>query len=266
MPIEQLQGVWRIEESRGWTTKRHHLGLPIFSHWLILGDHGIPFKNRLPDPLYFEFRIELDEAAIPHSIRLLGWEGVSGYFEHSDDLLILTMGGAGVKPPRFKYGCGNYFAFTKDHGFKLPSAPIWCRDEITNPHFGILSYREEHNDWIGSAAFPNGTQCEIWATDRLMPIAMFVDKIESLFCWLQENMASAKMICAESVAEWTDEMSGYEHLTHDEIAKTISIDTIRADDGRLQCWASTILIDHSICLWMRFDGNHVLPDGVSIEG
>ena len=117
MPLKQLQGVWRIEESRGWTTKRHPYGLPNYSHWLILGDHGIPFQKIVPEPLYFEFRIELDEAATPPKIRLLGTNGASGYFEQTGDLLIVTIGGAGVNPPRFEYGCGNYFAFTKEDEF-----------------------------------------------------------------------------------------------------------------------------------------------------
>ena len=177
MPIEDLQGAWRIEEARGWTGKEHKYAKPN-THWLILGNHGIPMIQTPPDPFYFEFRITLDEETHPQTFGVIGPHGGSGFFELTDELLLVTIGGGGIKPPRFEFGCGNYFAFTRDHGIELPQPPTWSRKAITSQRLGEIIWNPTDKRWTGSVELPDGNECEIWAVDDLMPIAIFLSKLE----------------------------------------------------------------------------------------
>ena len=266
MPIQDLQGAWRLEESRGWNNKSHPYGAPN-SHWLIIGEHGIPIETAPPSPLYFEFRLTLDEDKSPHSITLAGSHGGRGYFELTESLLIVTIGGGSVKPPRFEYGCGNYFAFEKDCNFPIPSPPTWPRDPIAHDRLGSLVWNDANREWLGAVDLPDGNECEIWAVDDLVPISVFLSQLELVYEWLCGNLVNAKTECAEAVQEWTEEMPGYEHLEVDDIVNTITIDSISATNFRMHCWASTTIpIDHSIRLWIEITGDRVHTTGTSIEG
>lgn len=266
MPIQELQGAWRLLECCGWNGNRHPYGDPN-SHWLIVGEHGIPIETVPPSPFFFEFRLTLDELETPHSITLSGSHGGRGYFDLTDSLLIVTLGSGGVKPPRFDYGCGNYFAFEKDHHFAIPDAPKWPRNPIAHERLGSIVWNEANSEWLGAVELPDGNNCEIWAVDDLVPISVFLPQLELVHEWLCSNLANAKTECAEAVHEWTEEMPGYEHLAVAEIVDTITVDSISATNFQFHCWASTTIpIDHSIRLWIEIDGGTVRTTGTSIEG
>ncbi len=270
MPIDRLHGAWRIEEAPCRNNEDHPYGFPS-THWLILGDRVAVVRERVPEPLHFDFRIDIDDSSHPSECNIGGQHGGVGYYEVDDDLLLIGVGLHGCRPPRFASDCGNFFAFTRDHAFELPALPDWPRADIFSESLGQLVWDprqpEYLGDWKGLVDLPDGHQCEVWASDYLIPLAHYLPHVEMAYHWLQDHLPDVKAVCGERVREWIDEDAQYRRLTREQVAATISINTIVATDGDVYLWASTsIPIDHSIRVDLESEGQAIRASGVSIEG
>ncbi|MDB4766178.1 hypothetical protein OAG71_00675 [bacterium] len=279
MSIEQLQGAWRIEEAPYRNKRDHAYGFPN-SHWIVIGDRGLVICNCIPEPFAFDFRLRVDTTATPHECGVWGephecgvWgeHGGNGYYETDREFLFIGLGQNGGRPPRFASDCGDFFAFQRDHDFSMPTVPMWPRDEISSDTLGQLTWDqstpEYMGDWIGRVKLSDGGECEIRASDYLIPIEQFLPKIELTFQWLQHGLKEVKLICGEKVAWWVDEDDEYRHLTVEEVAATISVTEISASNGNIHLWATTsIPIDHVIRVWLDFGNNSIRATGASIEG
>lgn len=270
MSVEHLQGAWRIEEAPRRNNQNHAYGIPN-THWLIIGDRGIVVRDRAPSSLAFDFRIRVDATSKPHECSISGEHGGTGYLEIDGDLLFVGLGLHGGRPPRFASDCGNFFAFQRDPDFVVPAVPEWSRSQIDSQCLGSLIWNrrepEYMGDWIGKVRLSDGTECEIWANDYLVPIKHFLSRIEAAFLWLQQNLDQVKLVCAEKVADWIEDESQYASLVLDDVADTIAINVLAATDGKIHLWAGTsIPIDHSIKVWLEFSGGSIRATGVSIEG
>ena len=270
MAIEQLNGAWRIEEAPRRHNRDHAYGFPN-THWVIIGDRGLVFRDSIPEPFVFDFRLRVDTSTTPHECGIWGQNGGAGYCEIDDDFLFIGLGLHGGRPPRFASNCGNFFAFQRDSSFPIPTVPVWPRNTIKSSVVGQLTWNhrelEYMGEWIGSVKLPDGNECEIWADDYLIPIAQFLPKLESTSLWLQNSLPEVKRVCGERVVEWVDEEEEYRNLTVQEAADTISVDVISATNGDFHLWASTsIPIDHSIRVWLVFSDDSIRATGASIEG
>jgi len=270
MSIKQLHGAWRIEEAPRRRKRDHAYGFPN-THWIIVGDRGLVIRDLVPQPFAFDFRIHIDTKTAPQECGIWGDHGGSGYCEIDDDFLFIGLGLHGGRPPRFAIDCGNFFALQRDPDFPMPTVPAWPRDEITSSTLGRLAWNQREpeymGDWIGKVALPDGTDCEIWAGDYLIPIRQFLPKIESTYRWLLKHLTEVKLIGGEKVAEWVDEDDDYSQLTVEQVADTISVNVIEATNGDIYLWAATsIPIDHAIRIWLEFSDDSIRATGASIEG
>lgn len=109
MPLDSFQGAWRIEESPNRRGRPHPYG-GRNTHWVIVGDRGIVFRDRIPRPLRFDFRLAVHDTVAPSECGILGKHGGSGYYENDGDLLFVALGIQGGRPPRFASDCGDFFA------------------------------------------------------------------------------------------------------------------------------------------------------------
>jgi hypothetical protein len=263
-PFNAIEGAWRIEES----PSGHAYGFPN-THWLIVADRIMVIRNRIVDPRVFDMRIYVEPEAPPGFIGLYGEQGGRGHMGIDGDLLFISFGKNGVRPPRFAPDCGLFFAFTRDREVALPSLEIPATDPVTDSVLGRLERDARYREWTGTVSLANGEICEVSISDGLRPLNLQIHRARQLLAWLNDNLPAVKAECGERVREWlTSEDEDPKRTPLEQFSKTVAVSALCADDFRLYLWAHTSLpLDHSIRIWLRTDAAGLMViDDISVEG
>lgn len=265
--LAKLQGAWRLEELPRPGGRDHAYGFPN-THWLIVGHRIVVTNREVQQPICFDMRLSVDNELSPLGISLSGAHGGRGHFEVDDDILVLNFGTSGVTPPRFASDCGLYFSFIRDHEYVLPEIPERSTEDIHDEVVGTLVCQNEiRQERVGSCTLADDSQCEITLCDELAPNEILLPILHQLVHWLQQGLPEVKDACGEAVQDWMDEDDAYESWTRSQFADTIEVHSIEMDEYRCYLWAATsVPIDHCLRVFLKFDGDQIRVDGVSIEG
>ena len=264
LPFHEMAGAWRIEEAPA----GHAYGFPN-THWLIVADRIMVIRDSIADPRVFDMRIYGEPDAPRGFIGLQGEHGGRGHVEIDGDLLFVSFGKHGVRPPRFAPDCGLFFAFTRDRELALPPLEIPRAEPVADLVLGRLQRDARLRHWTGTVSLANGETCAVSISDDLRPLDLLIPRAQHLLTWLNDNLAAVKSACGERVREWlTAEDEDPERTPLEQFSQTVAVSELCVDDFRSYLWAHTSLhLDHSLRVWLQIDAaGQVVIDDISVEG
>jgi hypothetical protein len=264
-----VQGAWRLEEYPAGSPYG-----PPNTHWLFVGDRVKVCTSSTAASPGFTFRVRTYDDFNPKRLGIGDAErmGSAGYYEVDDDLLFLSFGKRGIRPPRFASDCGLFFAFTRDPAFPMPAFPKPSREPIDDDVFGRLMWSDPGTEWLGQwtgeCQLRGGWACELSVSDYLAPIEFLLPTLKRVYEWLSQELEAVIAACAEKVFDWIDdldELPGPSEVSR--VAETIHVDAIHSSNRDVHLWAHTnIPIDHSIRVYLRIDDESIAVEDVAIEG